>query len=49
MVELLGWNERVLRFVSLDNQNTKLALALAALRSHRRHQWEADYWLQMYE
>ncbi len=49
MVELLGWNERVLRSVSLDSQDTKLALTLAALRSHHRHQLDADHWLQMHE
>lgn len=49
MVELLGSNERVLRSVFLDSQDAKLALALAALRSHHRHQREADLWLRMYE
>ena len=49
MVELPGWNERVLSSVSLESQDIRLALALAALRSHHRHQREADHWLQMYE
>jgi hypothetical protein len=49
MVELLGWNERILRSVSSDSEDAKIALALAALRSHRRHRREADHWLQMYE
>ena len=49
MVELLGWNERVLRSVSSDSQSIKIALAMAALRSHHRHQREADHWLKMYE
>lgn len=33
----------------MDSQDTKLALAMAAWRSHQRHQREADHWLKMYE
>ena len=32
-----------------DSQNTKVALAMAAFRSHLRHQREADHWLDIYE